>query len=437
MKIEVKASTMVKPSPEKPRSMIWISNLDAIFPENYHTRTHFFYRSTGGAAAASDFFNPTVLKAALSRTLSEFYPIAGRLRKDGNGRVEIDCNGEGAAFMEAEADGVIADLGDFAPRPDICLAPIVDYSQGISSFPLFLVQVTRFKCGRVCLGVAMNHQVKDGISALHVINTWSDIARGLDMKVQPYFDRRVVAARNPPQPKFDHIEYHPPPQLKTPQPNPITSSETKFAVFNLTHNQVNILKSNCQEDDGNRVIYSSFEVLTAHLWKCICKARRLPEDQETKLIIIVDGRSRLRPPLPPGYFGNAVFKAAHVALSGEVKSSSLKSRVGKIRETVARLDDEYLRSTIDFLEVHGGLPPNARGTGLYKSPNLGITSWARLPFYDSDFGWGTPFYVGLGFVPADGHFTVMPPPVRDGSLSVALALPEEQMELFEKVFYEI
>ncbi|KAH6819561.1 hydroxycinnamoyl-CoA shikimate/quinate hydroxycinnamoyl transferase, partial [Perilla frutescens var. frutescens] len=135
MKIKVKESTVVKPTPEKPPTTMWISNLDVILPENYHTRTHYFYRSTG----AADFFNTTVLTAALARTLSEFYPIAGRLKKD-NGRVEIDCNGEGAVVMEAEADGEINDLGDFAPRPDICLAPKVDYSQGISSFPLLLVQ---------------------------------------------------------------------------------------------------------------------------------------------------------------------------------------------------------------------------------------------------------------------------------------------------------
>lgn len=140
MKIEVKKSAVVKPTPAKPRTTMWISNLDAILPENYHTRTHYFYRPT----TAAGFFDAKVLKAALARTLSEFYPMAGRLKRDEKGRVEVDCNGKGAVFTEAVADGEIDDLGDFAPRPDICLAPKVDYSQGISSFPLFLVQVFKF-----------------------------------------------------------------------------------------------------------------------------------------------------------------------------------------------------------------------------------------------------------------------------------------------------
>lgn len=169
----------------------------------------------------------------------------------------------------------------------------------------------------------------------------------------------------------------------------------------------------------------------------MCKARRLPEDQETKLTVIIDGRSRLQPPLPPGYFGNAVFKATHIDLSGKIGSNPLKYVVCKVHEAVARMDDEYLRSAIDYLEVEGGLGPNARGTGLYKSPNLGITSWARLPFYDVDFGWGRPFYMGLGAVPAEGHLIVMPTPPNDGGLRLAIALPEEQMKMFEKIFYVI
>ncbi|XP_047947441.1 shikimate O-hydroxycinnamoyltransferase-like [Salvia hispanica] len=429
MEMKVKESAVVKPAPAKPRSTIWISNLDAILPENYHTRTHIFYRPT----AVPDFFDAAVLKAALARTLSEFYPVAGRLNKDAKGRIEIDCNGEGAAFVEAEVDADLNDLEDFAPHPDFCLTPEVDYSQGISSFPLLLVQVTRFKCGGVCLGVAMDHQVKDGISALHILKTWCDIARGLDIGVLPYLDRRVLAARTPPQPKFNHVEFHPPPALKTHS----NVSGTRFSMFPLTRDQLNILKASCQEDHGKTPPYTSFVALTGHVWRCICKARRLPKDQETKLTIIVDGRSRLRLPLPPGYFGNAVFKASHIALSGEVESKPLNFTIGKIREAVSRMDDEYLRSAIDYLEVEGGLHPNARGTGLYKSPNLGITSWARLLFYEVDFGWGRPFYVGLGALPAEGHLIVMPTPVNDGSLALAIVLPEEHMKVFENIFYDI
>lgn len=111
------------------------------------------------------------------------------------------------------------------------------------------------------MGLAMDHQVKDGISALHFITAWCDAARGLATAVPPHMDRDVLAAREPPQPKFEHVEFHPPPPLKNSETQP-NVSETKFAVLKLTREQLNILKANCQEDEGKRPPYSSFEALT-------------------------------------------------------------------------------------------------------------------------------------------------------------------------------
>lgn len=147
MKIKVKASTTVKPLIAKPSTTVWIADLDLMMPEHHHTPTHYIYRST----VAADFFDPTVLKAALSRALDEFYPVAGRLKKDDKNRIEINCNGEGVLFVEAESDGTVDDLGDFGPRPEISLIPKVDYSQGISTFPLLLLQVCKYSINKACL----------------------------------------------------------------------------------------------------------------------------------------------------------------------------------------------------------------------------------------------------------------------------------------------
>ncbi|GJW82549.1 chloramphenicol acetyltransferase-like domain-containing protein, partial [Tanacetum coccineum] len=56
-------------------------------------------------------------------------PVAGRLKEDEDGRIEIDCQGQGVLFVEVESDGVIDDFGDFAPRMECLeLIPTVDYS---------------------------------------------------------------------------------------------------------------------------------------------------------------------------------------------------------------------------------------------------------------------------------------------------------------------
>ncbi|KAH6819562.1 hydroxycinnamoyl-CoA shikimate/quinate hydroxycinnamoyl transferase [Perilla frutescens var. frutescens] len=129
---------MVRPEAETPSGNLWLSSLDLLMPATHHTRTVYFYRSDGGGA---NFFDTAAMKAALGRALVDFYPYAGRLKKDDNGRIEIDCNAEGVLFVEADCDGAVADLGGFGPRPDLNLVPKVDYSHGISTFPLFLLQV--------------------------------------------------------------------------------------------------------------------------------------------------------------------------------------------------------------------------------------------------------------------------------------------------------
>ena len=137
MKIEVKESTMVRPAQETPRRNLWNSNVDLVVP-NFHTPSVYFYRPTG----SSNFFDAKVLKDALSRALVPFYPMAGRLKRDEDGRIEIECNGEGVLFVEAESDGVVDDFGDFAPTLELRrLIPAVDYSQGISSYALLVLQV--------------------------------------------------------------------------------------------------------------------------------------------------------------------------------------------------------------------------------------------------------------------------------------------------------
>lgn len=83
-----------------------------------------------------------MVKEGLSKALVQFYPMAGRLRRDEDGRIEIDCNAEGVLFVVAETSSVIDDFGDFAPTLELKkLIPSVDYSGGISTYPLLVLQV--------------------------------------------------------------------------------------------------------------------------------------------------------------------------------------------------------------------------------------------------------------------------------------------------------
>ncbi|XP_062007954.1 shikimate O-hydroxycinnamoyltransferase-like [Rosa rugosa] len=431
--VTVKESTIVKPSEEMAPRSLWNANVDLVIP-SMHTPSVYFYRPNG----ASNFFEPRVLKHALSKALVPFYPMAGRLKRDDDGRIEIDCNGEGVLFVVAETSSVIDDFGDFAPTLELRkLIPTVDYAAGIASYPLLVLQVTYFKCGGVSLGVGMQHHVADGFSGLHFVNTWSDMARGLDLTIPPFIDRTLLRARDPPQPEFPHIEYQPAPPMKHPQQSTKPGAEeTTIAIFRLTREQLNTLKAKSKED-GNTVNYSSYEMLAGHVWRCACKARELPDDQDTKLYIATDGRSRLQPPLPPGYFGNVIFTATPIAVAGDLQSKPTWYAASKIHNALVRMDNDYLRSALDYLELQPDLSALVRGAHTFRCPNLGITSWVRLPIHDADFGWGRPIFMGPGGIGYEGLAFIIPSATNDGSLSVAISLQSEHMKSFSKLLYDM
>ncbi|XP_051114094.1 rosmarinate synthase-like [Andrographis paniculata] len=437
MKIEVKVKeeVMVRPAAAKTGSMprgttLWLSNLDTVFPLKSYVDCTFFFRSI-------PFFNSSILKATLGRALAEYYPLAGRLKWDEQRRrLEVECNGEGVLFIEATANGALLDLGaNLGPRPDLTFVPVIDFSKETSALPLFMVQVTRFTCGGICFAFAIDHHLCDGFSAVQFLRTWADIVGCAGITLPPFHDRQaVLSARHPPQLEFDHIEYQPSPTLIDPITS--TTNSTSYKRFRLTPDQVKALKAQCKISSTNQVSndpYTTYEVITGHAWRCVSMARRLPKNQPTKLHMAVDGRERLLPRLPPGYFGNVVFRATPIALAGDLQENPVGFSVLKVHEALVRMDDRYMRSAIDYLEIHQGPLPESLAD--YRSPNLGIISWARLPLYDDIKVLGKPIYAGPGSIPGEGRSQVLP--AHDGSLLYAISLPEQEMAIFEKLFYDI
>ncbi|KAL8150731.1 hypothetical protein V2J09_020539 [Rumex salicifolius] len=364
MMINIKSTSMVDSSQESPKRRLWISNVDHVVGRR-HIPNIYFYRPNGSPG----FFDPNLLKEALSRALIPFYPVAGRFRRDADGRrIEIDCNDEGVLFVEAETTSVVDDFGDFGPT--------MEYKK------------------------------------IHFINAWADLARGLDLATSPTIDRTLLRARDPPCPLFQHVEYHPSPTLLTPNP---TSTTISARAFNITGDQINALKANSKEDGKT---YTSFEILSAHIWRCVCKARGLSDTQPSKLYIPVDARSRLEPYLPPMYIGNAVLMATPVASAGDLVSNPASYAADKIHESVARMDDAYLRSTLNYIELNLDKDALLRGPRAFECPNLGLTSWTRLPVYEADFGWGRPTFMGPGWINAECSCFLVPRDVNDGKMII-------------------
>ncbi|XWS72647.1 hypothetical protein CRYUN_Cryun02cG0058200 [Craigia yunnanensis] len=233
------------------------------------------------------------------------------------------------------------------------------------------------------------------------------MARGLPLSSEPFIDRSLLRARVPPTPTFHHVEYDPPLSMNTVSTTEESDPETTVSIFKITRDQLNILKAKANKNE-NSGIYSTYNSLAAHIWRCANKARYLPDDQATKLYIPIDGRSRLRPPLPPSYLGNVIFVCNH----------------------------SFTWSAIDYKEQVPNVKAPVRGARGFQCPNLSINSWMRLPIYEADFGRGRPIWLRPAKVSQDGKTYILPSPVKDGSLSVVTCLDASHMEKFGQLLYE-
>ncbi|KAF5207066.1 Spermidine hydroxycinnamoyl transferase, partial [Thalictrum thalictroides] len=367
--VSIKCSYTVKPNQETPAIKLWLPEIDQ-YPPTTHAPTVYFYRPV---VANGSVISPLeTLKSSLSCALVHYFPLAGRLQWISGGRLELQCNGMGAEVIEAESENNIGDYGDFRPTTEIRkLAPSVDYSKDISDWPLLLVQLTKLKCGGICIGIAVSHIVVDGKGALGFISTWANIARGHQDKlaVEPFHDRTVFYKGDPTaKPRFDHVEFKAQPTLIGGNEMEERQKETTVTMLKLTQNQVEKLKQIANNEgrtpEDLRRAYTRYEAIAGHIWICASKARRLQTEQLTNVRIAVDCRNRVQPSLPPGYYGNAIMVTAATAKVGELLSVSplgLDYACGKIRKAQEMISHDYLKSAMDFLASQPDMTPFRTG----------------------------------------------------------------------------
>ncbi|XP_010452842.1 PREDICTED: shikimate O-hydroxycinnamoyltransferase-like [Camelina sativa] len=436
MKIWIKQTTIVKPAKETPTHSLWLSNLDLI-QVRFHMGTLYFFNP----CSSSNFPNTQLLIDALRKVLVLFYPAAGRLQKDKNGRLEVRCSGDGVMFVEAETDSTVQNIGLVTQSLDLSqLVPTIDYSGDISSFPLVLFQITYFKCGTICVGSSIHHTFGDATSLGYIMEAWSQTARGLSVKLTPFFDRTVLCAREPPCPVFPHTEYQPPPIHNPPmkslayRSNP--ESDSAIANLKLTRLQLKDLKAKAEIADSK---FSTYEVLVAHMWRCACFANEdLSENDLTRLHIIVDGRSRLQPKLPQKYIGNTLFHARPVSLLGDFRRERFSRTVERVHGEIRKMDNTYLRSAIDYLERHHYLDHLVPGEGnpiFSCAANFCIVSLTKQMASELDFGWGRAFYERVSHM-NEGKGFVIKSTDEEGSLIVTMCLKKTQLGKFQKLFYD-
>ncbi|XP_074275610.1 spermidine hydroxycinnamoyl transferase-like [Silene latifolia] len=446
MGVTLKCNHVVTPAEPTWQGILPLSELDQVAVISHTSVLYFYDRPTNQDwVDSSNTKVVNTLKDSLSRALVSFYPLAGRLSWIAGRRLQLDCNVLGCELIEADSTGKISDFGDFVECSKSMFRDLVshiDYTNTlINDIPLLSVQVTRFACGGICLGIQFSHVLMDGRSVFHFIKEWARLARGEPLQVEPFLDRLALK----------HIGTTVDPQV---DPNQVTfaqvadsyTSENPQAEVTellsptlvlMTGDRIDSLKKMANKEHEAELKsrpYSRFEVITAHVWKCMTKARDLEADQITALYVIADGRSRLDPPLPSSYFGNVIVPVTTTSSAGELISKPLSYACSKVRESIKQLTNEYIKDTIEFfgkeqsLSNHQFIDDRGDLVGNSKSSNdMWVTSSLNLLAQGLDFGWGSEIYAGpptgLG---DDGNSLILPHYRHDGSVKLAIWLQDEE-----------
>ncbi|KAG0490415.1 hypothetical protein HPP92_007278 [Vanilla planifolia] len=375
---------------------------------------------------------------ALTKTLLLHFPtLAARL----DGLRHRPClilggGGDGALVVEAAVDSILEDHLPILPSEKMtrfhpsCTDPA----------KLLQVQLTRFRCGGLVVGVTAHHRVADGQSMSNFYVAWGRIARGLPINRIPGYDISWLRPRFPPKLEFEHwgVEFVPvPPHSTKPFPLELAQVEpTKIANVLLRYSHEFIeseLKASLRER------FTTFEVLLAHVWRKLTAVRGLSHGETTKGRVTVNGRRRLRPPVADEFVGNLVICAHTSATVGELMDGGLAGAARRVREGVRRIDDAYFRSVIDFGEEYkeAELVPVYEREGNLLSPNMEAESWLGFQFQEMDFGGGTLRAFIPSWVPVEGLVIFLPSLAEEGGVNVMVALLQEDAEILKTISHTL
>lgn len=255
------------------------------------------------------------------------------------------------------------------------------------------LQVTRLMCGGFFFGIRFNHTMCDAQGVVQFMSAVGEVARGAPISPSylPLWDRHIFSSRNPPRVTFRHPEYC----LEEGEEEDAHDHQLTLVhhCFFFTPPHMAALRSllppNLQSS------YSTFDLLTACLWRCRTRALQplLRPHHQMRMICIVSARnSKFQPRVPPGYYGNSFALPAAVARAGELCRNPLGYAAAEVSRAKKEVTEEYMQSVADLMATRGR--PDLTVVGMRTCL---VSDLRHVKFAGVDFGWGKAVYSG----PAD------------------------------------
>lgn len=173
---------------------------------------------------------------------------------------------------------------------------------------------------------------------------------------------------------------------------------------------------------------TTFEVLSACLWRCRTIALEPKPDEVVHFIPVVNARSKINPTLPKGYYGNVLAYPAALCTADELIRNPVGYAIELIKKAKAEVTDEYMRSLADLLVIKG------RPRVIVTPYSFQASDTTRAGFDQIDYGWGLPVYGGNARKAVGFASFYIPAMNKKGERGIVLpiSLPAPAMERFVK-----
>lgn len=381
----------------------------------------FFYpnsQSLSNKTAISD-----LLKSSLSKTLSVYYPFAGRLSFSGS---YVECNDEGVQFLEAQIGCKLSDILEKAPDKDEEKGVGHLFSPGsiwgtVLNSCLMFVQLNHFSCGGLAIAVSLSHRIADACTLLSFLTYWASLTRNSSnddkqVHVHPCFVHELLHQSS----VNDNLGAT---QISFPEKHWITR-EIVFHNSNIAQLKADYEKENKLRgaiDDHN---YTRNELVTALLYRCALVANATSNFgayPKSVLFQAVNMRPLIAPPLPKTSVGNLIiFSDIPTSTINETKLSSLLGRI-----KMGKMQLKGLKS-LDGKEF---MPLVNKYAKINQKIYL-ISSICNFQAYEEmNFGWGRPVKANVVDTPFVNCIFMMDTPNKDG-ITATVSLEEQDMKNF-------
>ncbi|EES09214.2 hypothetical protein BDA96_05G026400 [Sorghum bicolor] len=450
MDVQVQRTFVIPAPASEPSAEVPLTVFDLVAP-TYHVTVLFAYTAPNPTNAA--------LLDALAATLPRFPLLTARLVAGAGHRRRrpffvTGKGGAGALVVEATVPSALSDHLPLAPAPELASLHVP-----VPAPPpqhLLMLQINRFACGGLVVATSAHHQAADGYSMSTFFHAWADAVRatnnntggGLLPPPAPYGPSAIVP-RRPPRCEFEHrgTEFLRAEDAAAGKPAPVRVDPSEIAnvLLHLPSEFVAGLKqaaATAPQQMMSRPPYTTFETVSAHLWRKITLARGRADDaSRTALNAAVNGRARLAgadEAVARGFFGNVVLTASAATSARDLARGTLGDAAALVRAGVRARDRHYFQSFIDFGELHGGeeLEPTVGDDDNVLLPDVASDSWLHLELHRLDFGCGGRLAGILpAKVPLDGVVVLIPSLRKGGGVDVFVALWEKHAKELMNIAY--